>query len=211
MKRLIDAAEAILENVRGRNPDVPHAIVTELAAALAEATAPATDEGRVVFGFVPAETQADGVPILILGLTDAARADLARGMQQTLDLTSIGLPLKLITTGGKDQATIRAALELFVRDSGAATHTMYGRDLAMKVPAHLSDENIEKAMAVFRETAAAIKASPIPGQRMSGCASLLQRKLGCRYDEARDIVNWLERDGWLSPADTVSARTILGE
>lgn len=134
MKRLIAAAEALLETIQpGTRTDITLGKVPELRAALDEAKAPATDEGRVVFGFIPADTQADGVPILVLGLTDAARDDLARGMGQTLDLTSLGLPLKLVTVGGKDQATIRAALELLVKDSGAPTHTMYDRDLTLKL------------------------------------------------------------------------------
>lgn len=76
-------------------------------------------EARVVFGVAPDE--AGGVPLVLLGIPTSGWDYMKDGKTHTFDLTSIGLPLKLIMFGAKDRDEAVRLLEEGNRRAGLPT------------------------------------------------------------------------------------------
>lgn len=62
-------------------------------------------EEKMVFAISP-EGQGDGVPVLLVGVPKGAWQYMRNGKTHTFDLTSAGLPVKLVLFGGRDHADV---------------------------------------------------------------------------------------------------------
>ncbi len=89
-------------------------------------------EERIVFA-ISLDGQGDGVPILILGVPAGAWEFIKDGKTNTFDLTSIGVPLKLMVFGAATHAEAMKVLEKSCFDRGAvAMENRMNQDFAMK-------------------------------------------------------------------------------
>lgn len=88
-------------------------------------------EERLIFAICP-EGQGDGVPALMIGVPKGAWQYMRDGKTHTLDLTSAGLPIKLILFGGSDHADVMRQVNEVMK----ATNTPYldqrNRDFSIK-------------------------------------------------------------------------------
>lgn len=87
-------------------------------------------EEKIVFGVSPRESGAD----LLLGISRAAWEYMQHGQTQTIDLTKLGLPFRLILWGGATQAEIRAAVEVHNAKLGLVTEDQTDRDFSIEGP-----------------------------------------------------------------------------
>lgn len=92
-----------------------------------------THEEQVIFCVSP-EGQGDGMPVLLLGVSTAAWEYMKDGMAHTLDLTSIGLPIKLLIYGAKDHDAVMKVIEEHNAKRGIATLDERRTDFSMKSP-----------------------------------------------------------------------------
>jgi hypothetical protein len=67
-------------------------------------------DGKIVFAVLP-DGQGDGAPVVILGIPKGAWEYMKDGKTHTFDLTSIGLPIKLILFGADDHASAMKAID----------------------------------------------------------------------------------------------------
>lgn len=68
----------------------------------------ANDPYRLIVGLSEGE---QGIPVVILGLPEEGWKYCQNGKTHTVDLTQIGLPVRIILFGGKDHAEINSWLE----------------------------------------------------------------------------------------------------
>lgn len=71
----------------------------------------------------------DGVPVVILGVSDAAWEFMKNGMTHTLDLTSLGHGFKLVVFGGRNHEQIKSLIP-----QGPDTFDASGLDLSLPNP-----------------------------------------------------------------------------
>jgi len=67
-------------------------------------------ERKIVFGVSP-EGQGDGVPVVMLGITKGAWEWMKDGRTHSLDLTKIGLPVKIMLYGAKNHKEAISVIE----------------------------------------------------------------------------------------------------
>lgn len=91
----------------------------------------ASPEQKVVFGLSP-DGQGDGVPLLLLGIPQAAWDYMRDGKTHTFDLTKVGLPVKLVLFGAADHAAARKAIEAANAAAGYPTLDLRREDFAIK-------------------------------------------------------------------------------
>lgn len=87
-----------------------------------------TPEENIVFAVSPREGGAD----LILGISRAAWEYMRQGQTHTMDLTKLGLPIRLIVFGGADHAEIRAAIDAHNAHLGLETEDQTDRNFGIK-------------------------------------------------------------------------------
>lgn len=90
-------------------------------------------DDKLVFAVIP-EGTGDGAPIMIVGVPAAAWDHMKAGKTHTVDLTIIGLPIKLSLFGCADHAAGMAVLEQAAKNAGAAYVDMRRADFSIKEP-----------------------------------------------------------------------------
>lgn len=81
--------------------------------------APRNKDEQIMFGIAP-DGNGDGVPILIIGIPQAAWAFMASGERtHTFDLTRVGVGLKALVFGSATHETARAEVMKGIAESGA--------------------------------------------------------------------------------------------
>ena len=91
---------------------------------------PAQNE-KVVFAVSP-DGQEDGVPLLLVGVSEAAWEYMKDGKTHHFDLTLIGLPIKLMLFGAKDRAAVIETIETANNNRGVASLHLRDRDFGIK-------------------------------------------------------------------------------
>lgn len=87
-------------------------------------------EEKVVFGIAPAT---DGsAPLVLLGVSAAAWEYMRDGKTHTFDLTSLGLPLKLVMFGGTTRGAVTQEIEKINEARGLASLHLPGTDFSIK-------------------------------------------------------------------------------
>jgi hypothetical protein len=90
-----------------------------------------TKDEKIAFAISP-EGQGDGIPALILGVPTGAWGYMADGKTHTFDLTSVGLPIKLVLFGGETHASVKRTLEALVLSTGVPVLDETRRDFSIK-------------------------------------------------------------------------------
>ena len=86
---------------------------------------------RIMFAVCP-DGQGDGVPMLLIGVPIGAWQYMRDGKTHNLDLTSIGIPLKLMMFGAKDHDTCKAVVEAHNKMIGNAALDMRNKDFSIQ-------------------------------------------------------------------------------
>ncbi|MBN8995922.1 MAG: hypothetical protein J0H94_11915 [Rhizobiales bacterium] len=86
-------------------------------------------EEKVVFGI---GTGADGVPTILLGVTEKAWAYMRDGKTHTFDLRSIGVPVKIVAFGAADHTAVIQMLEAGAKASGSPILDARNRDFSIE-------------------------------------------------------------------------------
>jgi hypothetical protein len=91
-----------------------------------------TREQKIVFAIAPTG-QGDGEgPVLLLGVPRGAWDYMKDSKTHTFDLTSLGLPIKLILYGAKDHREAMRAIEDHMKKQGIPYDDQRGADFAIK-------------------------------------------------------------------------------
>lgn len=88
-------------------------------------------EQRVVLAY-SLDGQGDGIPVLIVGVPHASWVYMKDGKTNTLDLTGIGIPIKLIIFGGPDHAACMKQITDGIQAAGEAYLDERHTDFSMK-------------------------------------------------------------------------------
>lgn len=86
-------------------------------------------EQKCVFGV--AQLERDDVPLMVVGISAEAWKYMADGKTHTFDLTSIGVPVRLMLFGAKTRAEATKAIESANAQRGAATLHVRDRDFGI--------------------------------------------------------------------------------
>ena len=84
---------------------------------------------KIVFGIGPGE---DAKPVIILGISKAAWEYARGGMTHTFDLTSVGLPIKLVVFGAETHDDARKTLDQTMAQAGVPVFDETRRDFGIK-------------------------------------------------------------------------------
>lgn len=90
-----------------------------------------SDPRKCVFAIIPLE---DGTPMLSVGIPEAAWEHLRQGNTAEFDLRSVGLPIAVSLSGGKDQASLLALLEEGAKAAGVEVRKDLGKDYGIPKP-----------------------------------------------------------------------------
>jgi len=88
-------------------------------------------EQKMVFGVSPSGT-GDGVPLLMLGVPAGAWEHMKDGKTHSFDLTSIGLPIKILVYGAKDHDAATAVITGHMKQRGEACLDQRRADFSIK-------------------------------------------------------------------------------
>lgn len=88
-------------------------------------------EERPVFGYGPG---ADGSTVLLLGIPRRAWETMQDGHAKDLDLTGIGLPVKLLIFGADDHASVMKVINASFAEAGVPVLDERRRDFSIKAP-----------------------------------------------------------------------------
>ena len=86
---------------------------------------------KIAFALSP-DGQGDGIPILMLGISQKAWEYMKDGKTHTFDLTSIGVPIKLVLFGASSRAAVVKLLEEACAASGSGVLHMPRVDFSIK-------------------------------------------------------------------------------
>lgn len=92
---------------------------------------PENIEQKITFA-ICREGQGDGCPVLLLGIPRAAWVYMKEGKTHHFDLSSIGIPLKLMLFGAKDHDGAMATMQQAIAASGQAYLDERQRDFSIK-------------------------------------------------------------------------------
>jgi hypothetical protein len=94
---------------------------------------PPQGDAKLVFAISP-EGQGDGVPLMLFAVTPGAWDYMRDGKTHTLDLTGLGIPIKVMMFGAKDRADALATIEAANQKHGHATLHLPQHDFGIKPP-----------------------------------------------------------------------------
>lgn len=86
---------------------------------------------RCIFAISHAGT-GDNIPVLVVGIPEECYDVLRSGLTQTMDLTMVGLPIKLVLFGGKDHTECKRLLDLSAAANGETVLDERRRDFSIK-------------------------------------------------------------------------------
>ena len=92
---------------------------------------PQNIEQKLVFAISP-EGQGDGVPVLLIGVARDAWIYMKDGKTHHLDLSSIGIPVKLMMFGAKNHDAAMQVMQQAIAASGQAYLDERQRDFSMQ-------------------------------------------------------------------------------
>lgn len=87
-------------------------------------------EEKIVFALAP--IRGESVPVLLLGIPAGAWDHMKDGKTHTFDLTSIGMPVKLMLYGARDHAEAMSLIEQAAEQSGVALMNKMNTDFSIK-------------------------------------------------------------------------------
>jgi hypothetical protein len=88
-------------------------------------------EEKIVFAVSPSG-QGDGVPVMLLGIPKGAWQYMRNGKTHTFDLTSAGIPVKLVLFGGRDHAEVMRTVDEAMKISNTPYLDKRRDDFAIK-------------------------------------------------------------------------------
>lgn len=88
-------------------------------------------EEKIVFAVSP-EGQGDGIPLVVLGIPRGAWRYMHDGKTHTFDLTSAGIPVKLVLFGAMDHAAAMKVLEDAAKASGSIYEDARQKDFSIQ-------------------------------------------------------------------------------
>lgn len=88
-------------------------------------------EEKMVFG-VSYEGQGDGIPLVVLGCTNGAWDYMRDGKTHNFDLTSLGIPIKVMVFGAPDHTTAMKTLEAGAKTGGSSLIDARNKDFSIK-------------------------------------------------------------------------------
>lgn len=86
-------------------------------------------EEKIVFGVAP--TNDGKPPAILLGIPKGAWDYMKDGLTHTFDLTSIGLPIRLIIFRGKDHTSVMQTIEGSMKDAGVPILDQRNKDFSI--------------------------------------------------------------------------------
>lgn len=94
--------------------------------------APKGKEERVVFAVAPEGTGDGTGPVVLLGVSNAANEFMQNGMAHNFDLSSLGVPVKLILFGAPTYDDVMSHMRKLMEASKTRAVDMTNRDFSIK-------------------------------------------------------------------------------